>query len=333
MSKNIVIQEGGIGKQLTVDKLKTNIVGGGSCLWVPEDETQLGTKYISENGTYKASTDGYYGYSEVTVSGIGTATGKDGDGDEATVTPDPDTGDLVTTKIIESIAVVNPPTVTSYQDGAAIDFTGLSVHGYSTTGKDLGEIPISDLIFPETQADYSKGSGQGEVTVEGLNSPVYLNAVSEGTYLEPERLVPGPIGEINTAHYISNMNGNAYIFVADNSASTIVYCFVSTEYFNLMTQRQCPPGWDPQIATYRGSQQTYQGHTAYVAGAIQTSAENTVFPISAKQDIGVREAAILAITTGVPVEGVTQAIPIQYINSQGQTLETSFNIQVSAPSA
>lgn len=328
MSKNIVIQEGGIGKQLTVDKLKTNIVGGGTCLWVPEDSTQLGTKYISENGTYRASTDGYYGFSEVTVSGVGTATGKDEDGDDAQTTVDPETGDLTTKKIVESIAVVSPPTVTSYQDGAAIDFTGLSVHGYSTTGKDLGEIPVSNLIFPETHADYSKGSGQGEVIVEGLNSPVYLNAVSEGTYLEPEQWVPGPIGQINVAHYISNMNGSAYIFVANNGADTIVYCFVSTEYFNITTQRQCPPTWDPNIVTYNGSQRTYQGHTAYIAGATQTSEASAVFPISAKQDIGVQDAAILAITTGVPVEGVTQAIPVQYINSQGQTLETSFNIRV-----
>lgn len=28
MSKNIIIQEGGIAKQLTADKLKTNLVGG-----------------------------------------------------------------------------------------------------------------------------------------------------------------------------------------------------------------------------------------------------------------------------------------------------------------
>lgn len=35
MSKNINIQEGGIGKQLTVDKLKTNLVDGGTQLWVP----------------------------------------------------------------------------------------------------------------------------------------------------------------------------------------------------------------------------------------------------------------------------------------------------------
>ena len=29
MGKNITIQEGGVAKQLTVDKLKTNEVGGG----------------------------------------------------------------------------------------------------------------------------------------------------------------------------------------------------------------------------------------------------------------------------------------------------------------
>jgi len=68
MSKNIIIQEGGQGKQLTADKLETNLVGGGTCYWVPEDETQLTTKTITENGTYKAVDDGYFGYSEVTVN-------------------------------------------------------------------------------------------------------------------------------------------------------------------------------------------------------------------------------------------------------------------------
>lgn len=29
MGKNITIQDGGVGKQLTVDKLRTNLVGGG----------------------------------------------------------------------------------------------------------------------------------------------------------------------------------------------------------------------------------------------------------------------------------------------------------------
>ena len=58
MSKNITIQEDGVGKQLTVDKLKTNLVGGGTCLWVPEDDVALGSKRILKNGTYRASDDG-----------------------------------------------------------------------------------------------------------------------------------------------------------------------------------------------------------------------------------------------------------------------------------
>ena len=166
MSKNVVIQEGGTGKQLTVNKLKTNLVGGGTCLWVPEDETQLGTKHISENGTYKASDDGYYGYSEVTVSGIGTVTGKDGDGDDAKASVDPDTGEIVITKLPYSISVVTPPTVTEYSDGVTIDFSGMVVKGYLKSG-DLwtdsshpnGVIPISELTLPVTTADSGSVSG------------------------------------------------------------------------------------------------------------------------------------------------------------------------------
>jgi len=68
MSKNIVIQEGGVGRQFTADKLTTPLVEGGTCNWVPEDEVQLETKFITENGTYVAKTDGKYGYSQVTVN-------------------------------------------------------------------------------------------------------------------------------------------------------------------------------------------------------------------------------------------------------------------------
>jgi hypothetical protein len=37
-------------------------------MWVPEEEVSLGTKSISANGTYKASDDGKYGFSQVTVN-------------------------------------------------------------------------------------------------------------------------------------------------------------------------------------------------------------------------------------------------------------------------
>lgn len=331
MSKNIIIQEGGVGKQLTVDKLKTNLVGGGTCLWVPEDEHNLGTKYITENGTYNASDDGYYGYSQVSVSGIGTATGKDGDGDQAQTTVDPETGDLVTKKLIESIAVVTPPTVTTYQDGAIIDFSGISVHGYSTTGADLGEIPMNELVFPETIADYSKGSGEGEVIVDGLNSPVYLNSVGVGSYLEPDNPMTYMGVEINLARYISAMNGSAYIFIASAGNDSVASCFVSKEDFQFTAQRQCPPGWDPQIGTTRAHETTYSGYTGFTTTGILGPASSARYPISAQQGIGVEEAAILALFGGRPTGGVTQSIPVQYVNSEYATLTSGFNITVSEP--
>lgn len=166
MSKNIVIQEGGLSKQMTANKLKTNLVGGGTCLWVPEDETKLGIKIITENGTYKASDDGYYGYSEVTVSGIGSVTGTDGDGDEATVTPGTD-GELVITKIPSYIIVDVPPTKTTYADGETIDFTGIVVKAFLKSGEPWsdsshpdGIIPISELMFPVTTANADDVSGR-----------------------------------------------------------------------------------------------------------------------------------------------------------------------------
>ena len=173
MSKNITIQEGGVAKQLTVDKLKTNVVGGGTMLWVPEEDVQLTTKTITEDGTYKAVDDGYYGYSEVTVNGIGKATGIDADGDEATVSVNSG-GALVEEKIPSFISVVTPPTVTTYADGATIDFTGMVVKAYLNSGElwsdalhPGGVIPIDELILPVTQADaggvtsdeWSDGSG------------------------------------------------------------------------------------------------------------------------------------------------------------------------------
>lgn len=52
MSKDVIIQEGNRGKTITADKLGAAVVNGGDCLWVPEDEVQLGEKIIDENGTY-----------------------------------------------------------------------------------------------------------------------------------------------------------------------------------------------------------------------------------------------------------------------------------------
>ncbi len=78
MSKNIVYQTKKKGKSVAgeakgIKLLRTNLQGGGTCDWVPEDETQLIPKVITQDGVYKASDEigDIYGYSEVTVQGIG----------------------------------------------------------------------------------------------------------------------------------------------------------------------------------------------------------------------------------------------------------------------
>lgn len=174
MSKNITIQEGGVAKQLTADKLKTNLVGGGTCLWVPEDEMTLGTKSINENGTYLASDDGLYGYSQVTVNGIGSATGTIGSGtisgiggigsgdigDQIGAYIDPTTGELTIEKIPSSIEVISPPSRESgvYTDGQTIIKSGMVVKAYYETGGEWGTVNNNELTLTPSVAVYDDSS-------------------------------------------------------------------------------------------------------------------------------------------------------------------------------
>ena len=179
MSKNISIQEGGTAKQLSPDKLKTNLVGGGTCLWVPEDETQLTTKHISENGTYKASDDGYYGYSEVTVSGIGTATGTDNDGDTA-VAHTGSGGQLIVDKVPSRIEVITPPTnpYGVYINGQSISTDGMVVKAYYETGGEYGIVPNAEITLDPATAIYDPSSYSDATATSDL-VPYTINLSTE----------------------------------------------------------------------------------------------------------------------------------------------------------
>lgn len=294
MSKNIIIQEGGIGKQLTADKLKTNLVGGGSCLWVPEDEMNLGTKYISENGTYKASDDGYYGFSEVTVSGVGVATGKDADGDQAQTTTDPSTGELVTEKIIASIAVTAPPTVTEYHEGDAIDFSGLVVHGYSSTGRDLGVIPNNELVFPTTTA-----SGDGE-----------WSATSD--------ISPDPVIFTRGGADITFSNGMTEHFSVSPAEVGIINYTIGSGVVN----------WAKASKTdFSGADQSYthNGKMIYIL----TSRGYYDRPVTEGYPSPgvISKENLWTCIYGDALYG-RQAIPVKYVSTTGAELETSFDIEV-----
>jgi len=83
MSKNILYQtkktvngqeKSVVANAKNTNYLRTNLQSGGTCDWVPEDEVQkVIPKIITQDGTYEASKEpgSPYGYSEVTVQGIG----------------------------------------------------------------------------------------------------------------------------------------------------------------------------------------------------------------------------------------------------------------------
>ena len=67
MSKNITIAEGTQAKNFNnVAKIRTNLIGGGTQNWVPEDEAgkyaELEDISISENGTHYADDEGVDGF-------------------------------------------------------------------------------------------------------------------------------------------------------------------------------------------------------------------------------------------------------------------------------
>ena len=231
MSKNIIIQEGGLGKQLTVDRLKTNLVGSGSCLWMPEDEAQLTTKTITENGTYKASDDGYYGYSEVIVNiaNAGTATGTDGDGDEAVAHTDPGTGELVTDKVPSSIQVITPPTnpYGIYQNGQAIVTDGMVVKSYLATGGEYGTVPNGEIILNPTTAVYDQSTDTGGYDEATIDASVLYDpdAITQpvAAISEIVETTNNPKGTITYTPY-----GNSYLFLLENETVTIPAAIVTT---------------------------------------------------------------------------------------------------------
>ncbi len=143
-----------------VDKLRTQLSGGGTCLWVPSYGVRLGTKRVTENGTYSAADEQLYGYSSVQVNvdaEVDQLTGKGQDGNDYSVTKN-GSGGLVETKVPSEIRVTTLPTTIQYDSGDVIDFSGIVVTAYYGDGSVCEDVPFNELIFPITQAQ-----GDGDI--------------------------------------------------------------------------------------------------------------------------------------------------------------------------
>lgn len=326
MSKDIVIQEGGQGKNLTADKLRTALVGGGDCLWVPEDEVQLTTKTITEDGTYIASDEGYYGYSEVTVNGIGTATGTGPDGERHSYSED-GAGGIVDNLLPASISVVTPPTITTYPDGATIDFTGMVVKGYLRSG-DLwtdsshpdGVIPISELTLPVTTADIGSASGGS------ASSPLIPGGVPcDSTGLT----IYGPLDSTADTYYY--IVGEAVVWAKEREDRNTVQYFFAAASPDAVGGRKFyfPDGTSESDTVQLSRSYTYDERTVYY----NFGGSGFLYPIKSMNPDGTnvfkqyeKQEIAWTIIYGDKTPG-GQVIPVQYI-SGWDTLESSFNIRV-----
>lgn len=282
MSKNITIQEGGIARSLTADKLKTNLVSGGTCLWVPEDETQLQVKYIEANGEYEASADNVYGYSKVVVrvpggaggegpGGSGDAVpggpgssivGKDGDGDEAIIGVDGDGNITSAEKIPSSIKVLEPPTnpYGIYQDGQTISTNGMRVDAYLQSGDKWNTIPSDQITLDPTTAVYDQSTDvppSGKATSEldtNLAQPINFSGFVETTVMSGSRI----------SQYFS---WTADAIVGYMNGTTLVLLFVSTSE-DCCSRHSINYGSSGQVIsdkteTLQGTAYTYDGKTVY----------------------------------------------------------------------
>ena len=198
MNKNISLKEGNQARNFTPEKLKTALQGGGFCLWVPKDGTRLKTisirkpgtyqawvedvygyskatvsgllkeseiktisKEITENSTYRAEDEGFYGYDVVSVNvpgGGGTAppsyapgssvVGTYPDDDEPVTVSVDDEGNLIKAGLADHILLDTPPDKLTYHDGERITLAGAVVRGYLKNGVPYKNASYQDSILP-----------------------------------------------------------------------------------------------------------------------------------------------------------------------------------------
>lgn len=329
--KNPSILEGGIARAFSaIRKLFTRQSGSDELIaWVPESDRQLTTKYITQNGVYRASDDGYYAYSSVTVnvSTTDSVTGKDPvTGEDVVVKPDPQTGELVETVVPSSIEVVTPPTFTGpYGDGAYISFEGIEVKAYLASGEVWedadhpgGVIPNSELTFPVTVTEYSDVYSYSEVTTDLNVTPLpstfnFIVGNGYGTGAEPEYICSQPVF-ITTGMNVTSEETHLFICATGSSTPFTLYRTATGQ-------------------TENARQTTINGKTVYYSGLYGSTIPST-YPLPMNTIEGWTEAPgfgniAYAMVYGDTIAGGNQQVPVEWQRpGDGAVLDDAFGIYV-----
>jgi hypothetical protein len=247
LSKNIVVQLDGVAENYTVSKIHTTSRDGDNATWIPLDETEQAIKTIVKNGTYKASSDGYYGYSKVIVKvkAGGKTVGTKADGKTYAIGTDED-GWLTETLLPDNIRITTQPTKTSYTDGESIDLAGAVVKAYSLNdlwegdGYTGGVIPLSELTAEPSTVRSSGGGGGGSfpdlnvLHVGASNDTMYFfgwgvtaaynNITPIGVY-NNQPVFWGVLGDGYSDLYLTKYNGDLYAYSAEANSSQFASLF------------------------------------------------------------------------------------------------------------
>lgn len=332
--KNPTILEGGIARVFSgIKKLFTRQSGSDDLIaWVPESDRQLTTKYITQNGVYRASDDGYYAYSSVTVnvSTTDSVTGRDPvTGEDVVVKPDPQTGELVETVVPSSIEVVTPPTFTGpYGDNAYISFDGIEVRAYKADGTVWedenhpdGVIPFSELVFPVTTAQGGDEWSDGQ----GLNAMML--------YYTPKPWIDwaGRESVVYVAQALGIYNGEEASYGSERTPATaLITRYANTNYAVLVNGTSAGGGlYAKKEKSGSGLEQGWRG----VGSAPGTSSKTNFEDMAWSEYLTNVPVSTIDPTTVDPANlHATQSLPVQWSRTgDGAVLETSFEILVAPP--
>lgn len=337
-----LISEGGIGRRFEpVNKLKINNQDEGQSLWVAEDTLNTGSINVTSNGVYSAVEDELFAYDEVTVdvaeditdpSDTGSVTGKDADGNDYEYSLGED-GNLDVNMIPAAIHIVVKPRKLKYEDGEILDFTGIHVYlmdgnnkRYTDTQYPTGEIPFNELIFPVTVADISQvkdTSYTSDILPSDMESfSPTLTAIFRDLTTDITTVTYSVINGQGTLYdsgwgSITNLRASKEpdtVCIIRNSYNSITGEFISTEELTTNVDSY----------TY-----THNGKTVYYADGSTGHSNVRIDEELPHYNWGLQTEGAIAWTLiygDIIIGG--QEIPVQWMRSDGEILEDTFEIEV-----
>lgn len=299
MAKNVSMQQNGVASAMSaIDKLRTQVVGGGSCTWIPEDSTRQRGIVITQNGTYEASSYSAQSFSQVVVNvpvnegggsggsgGSGAVIGRLPDGNDYQFDVD-ENGDIVQTKVPTSIRVTTPPNKVDYTEGETYDFAGIVVTAYDGNGESMGEVPFEELVFDPTIAVYGGDENEHLFTSE-LQTSVEQPIRTYGTAMVKGSRQSGNLHQ--TFEYGASAANGAFMIVRHCGNETTQYgehtglsaAFVSREpgtvgtWYERRDWGYVQNGDDNEVVIEQGTanQFTYDGKTVYWSNGFGVTVE------------------------------------------------------------